>query len=102
MSIDPGQGGEAGRGRRLARALGRLAIWTWAIAAGGGGFLLLLEKGPLPLTNGWFAMFSGISICPLTASLVKRLTGIAISTRAQVIVAVLFFIAGRLALMAGI
>lgn len=102
MSTDPVQTGEAGRGGRLGRALGRLAIWAWAIAAGGGGFLLLLEKGPLPLTNGWFAMFSGISICPLTALIVRRLTGIPISTRAQVVVAVLFFIAGRVALLAGI
>ena len=102
MSIDPAETGETGRAGRLGRALGRFAIWAWAIAAGGGGFLLLLEKGPLPLTNGWFAMFSGVSICPLTAWLVTRLTGIAISTRAQVFVAVLFFIAGRIALQVGI
>jgi hypothetical protein len=88
--------------RRVARALGLIAIWAWAIVAGGGGFLLLLEKGPLPLTNGWFAMFSGVAVCPLTAVLVRKLTGATFSLRARIITSMAFFIAGRAALLLGI
>jgi hypothetical protein len=91
--IDPG---------KLGAALGWIAAWAWTIAAGGGGLLLLVEKGPLPLTNGWFALLSGLSACPLTASLLKKLAGITISGRVRLSAAALFFIAGRTALLAGI
>jgi hypothetical protein len=47
------------------RLLGLIAAWAWTVVAGGGGLLLLLEKGPWPLTNGWFALLSGIAACPL-------------------------------------
>jgi hypothetical protein len=102
MSTDPNTGQKAGYLGKLGKTLGWIAIWTWAIVAGGGGFLLLLEKGPLPLTNGWFAMLSGVAICPLTAMLLKKFAGIMISIRIRIAAAVLFFIAGRIALLLGI
>ena len=77
------------------------AAWLWAVLAGGGGFLLLVEKGPLPLTNGWFAMLSGIAACPLTATVWRRANGHELSWRTQAIAAASFFIAGRIALIIG-
>ena len=56
--------------------LGLTAAWTWAMLAGGGGAILLIERGPWPLTNGWFALSSGVAACPLTAWLAKRFLGI--------------------------
>ena len=51
--------------RTTAATLGWAAAWVWTIAAGGGGGLcLLLTKGPWPLTNGWFALFSVNWACP--------------------------------------
>jgi len=38
-----------------------IAAWASTIVAGGGGLLLLGTKGPWPLTNGWFALLSGVS-----------------------------------------
>jgi len=85
----------------LGRTLGLICAWAWAIVAGGGGFLLLLGKGPLPLTNGWFALLSGISGCPLTAWLLKKLAGVAVSGRVRFFTAAFFFVAGRIALFLG-
>src|SRR5438093_11844758 len=65
-------------GWKVGRTLGWLAAWAWIIIAGGGGLGLLITRGPLPLTNGWFALFSGISACPLTAWLLKKYAGITI------------------------
>jgi hypothetical protein len=73
--------------------------WAWFFLAGIGGLVLLIHRGPLPITNGWFAMFSGIAACPLTASLLRRYIGVPISRRAQFIVALLIFIAGRIAVV---
>ena|SRR5579859_407349 len=75
-----------------------IVAWVWAIIAGGGGLMLLFEKGPLPLTNGWFALMSGIAACPLTAWLLKKYPGIALRGWMQFAAALAFFIAGRLAL----
>ena len=83
----------------MGRTLGLVGAWAWALLAGGGGFLLLLEKGPLPLTNGWFALFSGISVCPVTAGLIRRFAGIAVSSWVRFCIAALFFAAGRIALL---
>jgi len=102
MSADPTTRQKTTNFGKLGAALGWIAVWAWTIVAGGGGLLLLLEKGPLPLTNGWFALLSGISACPLTASLFKKLAGITISVRVRISAAALFFIAGRIALIAGI
>jgi hypothetical protein len=82
-------------------ALPRLAFvagWIWAIVAGGGGLWLLVRLGPWPLTNGWFALLSGVSACPATAWLFKRFN-VELSGRAQLIAAAAFFVAGRMALL---
>ncbi|HEX7191374.1 MAG TPA: hypothetical protein VF381_07360 [Thermoanaerobaculia bacterium] len=76
-----------------------LVAWGWALIAGVGGFLLLLHQGPLPITNGWFAMFSGIAACPLTARLVKRYARVVVPGSVQLAVALLIFIAGRVAVV---
>jgi len=88
--------------QRWVTMLGQFAGWMWGAMAGGGGLWLLFTRGPWPLTNGWFALASGISACPLTAWILKRLTGVAVSGRAQFAFATVFFIAGRIALKIGI
>jgi hypothetical protein len=60
--------------------------------------VLLFEKGPLPLTNGWFALASGISACPVLPWAVRRLFGVRLTGLGQVAAAGLFFIAGHAAL----
>src|SRR6266481_431589 len=89
---------QAGWGQKLGRALGWLAAWAWTIIAGGGGLGLLITRGPLPLTNGWFALSSGISACPLTACLVKRNAGITLSGWTRFVIAFLIIMLGRLVL----
>ena len=79
--------------------IGLVVAWGWAVVAGGGGLLLLIQKGPLPLTNGWFALFSGIAACPATAWLCEKNFSITLSGRVRFAVAALFFIAGRIALV---
>jgi hypothetical protein len=63
---------------------------------------LLWTKGPWPLTNGWFALFSGLAACPATAWLLKKYAGITVSGTARLATAALFFVAGRIALAVGI
>lgn len=76
-----------------------LVAWGWALIAGVGGFLLLVHQGPLPITNGWFAMFSGIAACPLTARLLNRYARVVVPSYIQFAVALLIFIAGRVAVV---
>jgi hypothetical protein len=76
-----------------------LVGWVWALIAGAGGLVLLVHQGPLPITNGWFAMFSGIAACPLTAALLKRYARVIIPGYVQLAVALLIFIAGRVAVV---
>jgi hypothetical protein len=85
-----------------AARLGSIAAWVWTAAAAGGGAILLMEKGPWPLTNGWFALFSGIAACPLTARLAKSSFGIVLSGRARFAGAFLIWLAGQIARRAGI
>jgi hypothetical protein len=85
-------------GQNLGRGLGWMAAWAWTIVAGGGGLGLLITRGPLPLTNGWFALFSGISACPLTAWLLKKYAGITLSGLARFGIALLVIVIGRLVL----
>ena len=84
--------------RKLARVFGWLAAWAWTIVAGIGGLGLIITQGPLPLTNGWFALFSGISACPLTAWLVERKAGITLSGWTRFAIALLIIMLGRLVL----
>ena len=85
--------------KRAQLILQSIVAWGWTIVAGGGGFGLILTEGPLPLTHGWYAMFSGIALCPATAWLLKRFARIEVSFLARLVVAALFIAAGRLALI---
>ena len=69
--------------------------WSWTIIAGGGGLGLIITRGPWPLTNGWFALFSGISACPLTARVLKKYYGISLSGWVRFAIALLFIVLGR-------
>jgi hypothetical protein len=82
----------------LAGALGFVAAWTWTLLAAGGGVWLLLTKGPWPLTNGWFALFSGLALCPLLAAFVKVNFGRALSWPLRLGTAAFIFLAGHAAL----
>ncbi len=86
---------------RVARAAALIAAWAWAIVAGGGGLGLLFIKGPWPLTNGWFALLSGLAACPLTAWAAQRYAHLRLSGWVQLGAALFFFLAGRLALALG-
>ena len=85
--------------RQLVRWLGLIAAWAWAIIGGIGGFGLIITLGPWPPTNGWFALFSALSACPLTAWLLNKFAGIQFPGWARLSVAVLFIVAGRLTLV---
>ena len=85
----------------LGAGLGWIAAWAWAIAAGGGGLWLLWTKGPWPLTNGWFALASGISACPATSWLIEKYAGVKLSGYVRLFAAALFFVAGKIALAVG-
>ena len=85
--------------RKTLFVIARVVGWGWALAAGVGGFVLLLHQGPLPITNGWFAMFSGIAACPLTATLLKRYARVVVPAWVAFAVALLIFIAGRVAVV---
>jgi len=81
----------------LPRALCLAIAWGWTLMAGGGGLALLIMRGPLPLTNGWFAVFSGVAACPVTVLLLEKYTRLRVSGRTQFVAAALLFLAGRLA-----
>jgi hypothetical protein len=76
-----------------------IVAWAWALLAGVGGLVLLVHEGPLPLTNGWFAMLSGVAACPLTALLLRRFANVDVSLWVQLATALLIFIAGRIAVV---
>jgi hypothetical protein len=89
-------------GRRTYAALRVVAVvaaWCWTVLAGGGGFVLLLVRGPLPLTNGWFALFSGLAACLLLPGLIRRLSGRAVRWRVCLAVAAAIIVAGRITLL---
>jgi hypothetical protein len=85
--------------RRAASLFGETLAWAWAIVAGGGGFGLILTEGALPLTHGWYAMFSGLAWCPATAWLLKRYAKIEASYWMRFTLAALIMLAGRIALI---
>jgi hypothetical protein len=92
---------DPGLAKRALLILQSVVAWGWAIVAGGGGFGLILTEGALPLTHGWFAMFSGIALCPATAWLLNRYARVEVSFLARLVVAALFIAAGRTALIIG-
>ena len=73
--------------------------WIWGVLLSIGGLALLIDEGPWPLTNGWFAMFSGLAACPLSAWLLKRYANIKIPLSVQLAIALLISIAGRIAVV---
>ena len=83
----------------LGLVVARIVAWVWTLIAGVGGLALLIRRWPLPITNGWFAMFSGIAACPLTASLLKKYAGVTVSGRVQLAVSLLIMVAGRVAVV---
>jgi len=84
---------------RLAGAAARVIAWAWAFIAGLGGLILLIHQGLLPVTNGWFAMFSGMAACPLSGTLLKRYCGVNVTLAVQLLVALAIFIVGRIAVV---
>ena len=82
-------------------AIGGIAAWVWTIVAAGGGLWLLWTKGPWPLTNGWFALLSGVAACPVTGWFFKKYVGVTVSGHVRVAAAALFFVAGKIALAVG-
>jgi len=85
--------------RRIGLAVTWTLGWAWALFAGVGGLILLVHEGPLPITNGWFAMFSGLAACPLMAPVLKKGFGLNISGWLQFGVALLIMFAGRIAVV---
>ena len=83
--------------KKTAQVVVRLIAWAWALVAGVGGLALLIHEGPLPITNGWFAMFSGLAACPVSATLLKKYAHVTIPGIVQFFVALLIFVAGRVA-----
>jgi hypothetical protein len=85
--------------RAIVSVIARVVAWAWTLVAGVGGLVLLIHEGPLPITNGWFALFSGLAACPLLSPLLKRYAGVTASVRAQLAVALLIFVMGRVAVV---
>ncbi len=84
--------------RRALCFCGEIVAWGWTVIAGGGGFGLLVLQGPWPPTNGWFAFFSGLAACPLTAWLLRRYRAFHFPGWARFGVALALVVLGRLAL----
>jgi hypothetical protein len=85
--------------RRIGFAIAWIVAWGWALLAGVGGLILLIHQGPLPITNGWFAMFSGMAACPLSGVLLKKYAKVKVPIGAQLAIALLIMIAGRIAVV---
>jgi len=85
--------------KELAWLFGEFLAWVWFVFAGCAGFWLIITEGPLPLTHGWYAMFSGIAWCPATAWLLKRYAHVALSYWERFAVAAIFFALGHIALI---
>jgi hypothetical protein len=84
--------------KSLVSTVGWIAGFAWTLVAGGGGLWLLFTKGPWPPTNGWFALLSGLSACPLVGWSLNKYAGIALSGWLQFAIAALVFVAGHVAL----
>ena len=84
---------------RAGLVFAQAVAWVWGVLLSIGGLALLIDEGPWPLTNGWFAMCSGIVACPLTAWLLKRYANIKVPLSVQLALALLISIAGRIAVV---
>ena len=84
---------------KVGRIVALAIAWIWFVMAGLGGLALLIHEGPWPLTNGWFALFSGFSLCPGTAWLLKKYAGLNVPLWVQYAVALTIFVAGRAAVV---
>ena len=79
------------------RAFCGLAAGIAAAFAGCGGLGLIITSGPWPPTHGWFAMFSGLALWPVTAWASKKYLKVELSGRVRLGVAAFILLAGRLA-----
>ena len=84
--------------QRLTQILASLVVWGWALLTIIGGLGLIITLGPLPPTNGWFALFSGIAACPATAWVLRRSYDINFPGWARFVVAFAMILLGRLVL----
>lgn len=84
---------------RIGSVFAQVVAWTWGLLLTIGGLALLIHEGPWPITNGWFAMSSGVAACPLTTWLLKRYANIKIPLGVQLAIALLISIAGRIAVV---
>jgi hypothetical protein len=100
---DPGASSVSPRNALDFKKVGRLGAqavaWVWFLMAGVGGLILLIHEGPLPITNGWFAMFSGVAWCPGTAWLLRKYANVRVSMGVQFLTAFLIMLAGRIAVV---
>src|SRR5215471_12967838 len=83
---------------QLVRILGWVVAWGWALLTIIGGLGLIITQGPWPPTNGWFALFSGLAACPMTAWVLRRYRGINFPGWARFVPAVAIILIGRLTL----
>lgn len=83
--------------KRGAELIAAIAAWFWFILAGCGGLALMIKTEPWPPTHGWFVMFSGLAIWPVTAWVSKKYLKVTLPGRVRLGVAALFILAGRLA-----
>jgi hypothetical protein len=84
--------------QQLLQVLGWLVAWGWALLTIIGGTGLIITLGPWPPTNGWFALFSGLAACPMTAWGLRRYCGINFPSWARFVIAFAMILLGRLAL----
>ena len=85
--------------RAAGETIAWVAGWAWALLAGLGGLILLIHRGPLPITNGWFAMLSGLAACPLTAVILGKYARVLVPGYVQLAAALLIMVAGRIAVV---
>jgi hypothetical protein len=78
------------------RFLAVAAAWFWTLLAGVGGCLLLLRLGPWPLTNGWFAMFSGLLACPVLPRVLEKAFRVRVRWAALIAASAAIMVAGRI------
>jgi hypothetical protein len=84
---------------RIGILFAQAVAWIWGLVLSIGGLALLIHEGPWPITNGWFALFSGLAACPFSAWLLKRYANIKVPLSVQLVVALLISIAGRTAVV---